>query len=283
MGSWLEEARDLLGDLTPLRVLSSRGSSVARACRWHHGGAARTIFVKHDERAPDDLFALEARGLDWLRGSALVIPEVLGVGRRFLALTWLEPCAPSPRAEQALGAGLAELHRRGAPTFGWDRDNYLASLVQHNAPARTWPTLWVEQRVAPLVEQAIGCGAGAARWRAAVDTLRDRASALWPQEPPARLHGDLWSGNVVFTDLGPALVDPAVYGGHREMDLAMLALFGGLSDHTSAAYREAYPLQPQWRERIPLAQLVPLLVHAVLFGGGYIGQVDSILRPFVPR
>jgi fructosamine-3-kinase len=206
------------------------------------------------------------------------VPQVLAVGRRFLALEWIEPGPSGPAAQHALGAALATLHRSGAPAFGLGYDNMLATLAQRNGEHASWPAFWVEHRIAPLVDLALARGRGEASWPAAVERLRRRAAELWPDEPPARLHGDLWSGNVLFAARGPTIVDPAVYGGHREIDLAMLALFGGLHEETVAAYQATYPLCPGWRARQPLAQLYPLLAHAVLFGGGYRAQADALLR-----
>ncbi len=172
-------------------------------------------------------------------------------------------------------------HAAGAPAFGHTRDNFIAILPQANAPRAAWADFWIDQRIAPLVERAIAAGRGPARWRADAEALRDRVAGLpGADEPPARLHGDLWSGNVHADGDAPALVDPAVYGGHREVDLAMLALFGGLTDEIAGAYAEAHPLAPGWRERLSLWQLYPLLVHAVLFGGGYGAQADAVLRRF---
>jgi fructosamine-3-kinase len=239
-------------------------------------GDGRVVFVKAHPAPPAGMFAAEAAGLDWLRTGALPLPRVLAVGARWLALEWLaldgSPRSAGPAFEAALGAGLAELHLRGAPSFGLDRDNFLATLPQRNAPADDWPTFYVERRLRPLVEL------GAARGRlpalgGKLDQLAARVDRFGPPEPPARLHGDLWWGNVGAVAGQPVLIDPAVYGGHREIDLAMLALFGGLPGALIAAYDERWPLAAGWRERIALHQLYPLAAHAVLFGGGYGDQV----------
>ena len=292
MAFWHDELTAALG---PLRASTPvTGGDVNSALRGElvdAGGRARQIFVKHNESAPAGMFQAEARGLEWLRGTELHIPQVLAWGASFLALELLTPVPAGSvdrRAQRALGAGLAALHRRGAPTFGLDHDNFIATLPQRNtAPAPgelpdSWAAFWVEARIAPMVERALTMGRGDASWRRAVEHLRAGAAArLWPEEPAARLHGDLWSGNVLFTAAGPALIDPAVYGGHRELDLAMLALFGGLSEATLEGYQHLYPLAPGWRARVPAGQLYPLLVHTVLFGGGYAAQVDTILRRLV--
>lgn len=242
----------------------------------------RVVFVKsHDRTASDPtanesfsgMFAAEAAGLDWLRPSPLRVPGVLAVGETWLALEWIELEGRPDLG--AFGRGLAALHRLSAPSFGLSRPNYLATLVQDNAPEADWPTFYVERRLRPLFRRA-GLGLDAE-----LDYLRDRPELFGPPETPARLHGDLWWGNVGSSGGEPVVLDPAVYGGHREVDLAMLALFGGLPDALIAAYEEMWPLAPGWRERISLHQLYPLAAHACLFGGGYGSQVERALSSYV--
>jgi len=230
----------------------------------------RVVFVKTHAHPPPGMFVAEAAGLDWLRGP-LRVPKVIASGERFLALEWLDLGSKARGFDEALGRGLAALHRIGAPSFGLDRDNFLATLPQDNTPCADGVAFWVEQRLRPLVDRAIAAG-HMPDVRAKLDTLRAARDRFGPDEPPARLHGDLWWGNVVAVDGAPAIVDPAVYGGHREVDLAMLALFGGLPSALVAAYDEAFPLADGWRERMSLWQLYPLAAHACLFGGGYGAQ-----------
>ena len=244
----------------------------------------RTVFVKHHARPPAGMFACEARGLGWLDAAAAIrVPRVLAHGERFLALEWLEPGARARDHDEQLGRGLARLHAAGAPSFGLDHDNFLATLHQDNTPADDGLAFWIDRRLVPTARLAIERGRAPARWLADLDRLRGVLPAVaGPAEPPARLHGDLWSGNLHTTaDGAPALIDPAVYGGHREVDLAMLALFGTVSARTLAAYEEVIPLADGWRDRVPLWQLYPLLVHTVLFGGGYASSVEHALSHFV--
>ena len=235
----------------------------------------RTVFVKRARTAAfEDMFAAEAAGLDWLRAGPLRVPAVLEVARDHLVLEWLEL---GDRPELArLGRGLAELHRLGAPSFGLAHGNYLATLPQDNTAELDWPTFYIERRLRPLCTRA-RLDAGDL-----LDRLRARRDMFGPPEPPARLHGDLWWGNVGALPGGaPVIFDPAVYGGHREIDLAMLELFGDLPDELVAAYHEAYPLGDGWRDRIALHQLYPLAAHACLFGGSYGGRVIATLRRLV--
>ncbi len=250
----------------------------------------RVVFVKTHGSCAPDLFAAEARGLEWLRPGPLRVPAVIGHGPHFLALEWLDlgrtlessgaegrrgridVTARGASFETDLGRGLAHLHQLGAPGFGLDHDNYLATLPQPAVSAPDAITLYVEHRLRPVCARATAAGR-MGPVDAQLDQLRARPDRFGPVEPPARLHGDLWWGNVVATRGAPALVDPAVYGGPREIDLAMLALFGGLPDALIAAYEEVTPLATGWRQRISLWQLYPLAVHAALFGGGYGAQV----------
>jgi fructosamine-3-kinase len=235
----------------------------------------RDVFVKAHVDPPRGLFEAEAAGLEWLRGGPLRVPRVLAIGDSWLALEWLEldRFAAGARDAAALGRGLATLHRLGAPTCGWHRDNFLATLPQDNTPADDWPTFYVERRLRPLCARArLGV-----RVDHQLDALLARRDRFGPPEPPARLHGDLWWGNVASCGGAPVVIDPAVYGGHREIDLAMLALFGDVPDALVAAYGEVWPLADGWRDRVPLYQLYPLAAHACLFGGSYGARVARTL------
>ncbi len=240
----------------------------------------RAVFVKAHAAPPAGMFAAEAAGLAWLGAGPLRLPRVLAVGASWLALEWLPLGAPRSRScHVALGRGLAALHRVGAPSFGFTEDNFLATLPQLNTPAADWPTFYVERRLRPLVERGLALGR-IPDLRPALDALAARPDRFGPAEPPARLHGDLWWGNVGAVDGAPVLIDPAVYGGHREIDLAMLALFGDLPAAVIDAYHEVWPLTDGWRDRLRLHQLYPLAAHAVLFGGGYGDQLSRALAAY---
>jgi fructosamine-3-kinase len=232
----------------------------------------RNVFVKSHEDPPAGMFAAEAAGLRWLADGPLRVPRVIAHADEWLALEWLDlEGRPDP---SALGRGLARLHRLGAPCFGLDTPNFLATLPQDNTAEPEWPAFYVERRLRPLCTRA---KLGVDR---ELDMLREKRQLFGPPEAPARLHGDLWWGNVSSCGGAPVILDPAVYGGHREIDLAMLALFGGLPAELVTAYDEEFPLADGWRERIPLYQLYPLAAHACLFGGGYGAQVKSTLARF---
>jgi fructosamine-3-kinase len=245
----------------------------------------RRAFVKTRPDAPAGEYAAEAAALAWLAEPGTVrVPAAIACSERFLALEWVEPGTLDGAGEQELGRGLAGLHAAGAPAFGSPSGELrIGPLVLDASPADAWPELYAERLVRPLIAAARDRGALSARGAECVGRACDRIEELaGPPEPPARLHGDLWSGNVMAgADGGAWLIDPIAYGGHREVDLAMLRLFGGPSRRVFDAYREAAPLADGHEERVELWQLFPLMVHAVLFGGGYGGSAEAVARRYV--
>jgi fructosamine-3-kinase len=244
----------------------------------------RHVFVKTNRAAPPTLFPREAEGLEWLaEPNALRVPEVLAVSARFLALELVAPGRPARDHDERLGRGLAALHRSGADGFGWPRDNFIGSLPQDNGGEADWATFYVRRRLEPQLARAVERGRASRTMRRGFEKLFARMPELvGPPEPPARLHGDLWGGNLHTADTGePVLIDPAVYGGHREVDLAMMRLFGGFGPRVFAAYEEAWPLADGAEERVALHQLYPLMVHVNLFGGSYAGAVERALARYV--
>jgi len=248
-------------------------------------GDGRRLFAKANARSPRGMFAAEARGLGWLsEAGALRVPRVVAVSApeaaaQFLVLQLVESGRPAPDFDERLGRGLAALHRFGAPGFGLDHDNFVGRLPQSNAAAPTWPAFYRERRLEAQLRRAADGGLASDRMRRGFDRLFAALEDLvGPAEPPARLHGDLWGGNLLCDQAGaPCLIDPAVYGGHREIDLSMMRLFGGFSARVFAAYEEAWPLAEGAAERVALYQLYPLMVHVNMFGGSYVGSVESAL------
>jgi len=248
----------------------------------------RSVFVKASSRAhrsTSAMFDAEARGLAWLgEAGALRVPRVLAVSRAseepaFLALERIDPAPKARDFDDQLGRGLAALHRFGAPSFGLDYDNFIATLPQPNTPCATWAELYWSRRLEPLLRRASDARLVSAAMRRGFADLEPRLEILCgPPEPPARVHGDLWGGNLLADDRGaPCLIDPSVYGGHREVDLAMMRLFGGFGARAFDAYDEAFPLADGHEDRVPLYQLYPLLVHVNLFGSMYVGSVERAL------
>lgn len=279
--TWLSEVEKALGrrasEVTPLS-----GGDINEAYALRLSKSER-VFIKRNAHSPPRMFEAEAEGLEFLRqgvgkDSPLVIPEVHHVAGSFLVLEMLDREHHHDQSE-SLGRGLAQLHRCPASSFGAERPNFIGTLGQWNDPADRWVNFFADRRLRVQLDLP-----GARRLidrecRRRFDLLFERLPGLLlHEEAPARLHGDLWSGNYLASSRGPAIFDPAAYGGHREVDLAMMRLFGGFSERTFAAYQEAFPLAPDFETRLKIYQLYPLLVHVNLFGAGYVGAVQDTLR-----
>lgn len=243
----------------------------------------RTVFAKTHPSPPVGFFGREAFDLDWLAdAAALPVPEVLAVSDgdpAFLVLSWVEPGTARRSTESAFGAGLADLHRAATGRFGRADRRTTGSLALPNEPADTWAEFYAECRLRPLTRIARDRNSLA---RATLKQIEGLAARLeqygGADEPPARLHGDLWAGNrLIDADGASWLIDPASHGGHREFDLAMMRLFGGFGDDSFAAYDDVFPLSDGWADRIPLHQLAPLMVHAIKFGSSYPAAVGRAL------
>ena len=259
------------------------GGDICLATRVRLTGG-RSVFVKSKAGAPEGFFATEARDLAWLAEAgegAVPVPKVLAHDAECLVLEWIETAKPSRDAAERFGRALAAMHRSGADRFGAAADGFTGTLVLPNEPMDSWSEFFVARRVEPFLRSAFNRGALEGGDAKAIIQVTDRLDELsGPPEKPARLHGDLWSGNIVWaTDGQPRLVDPAAYGGHREQDLAMLTLFGAPQlDRILGAYDDAFPLADGWRDRLPIYQLHPLLVHATIFGGGYGARAGAAAR-----
>jgi fructosamine-3-kinase len=278
----------------------------------------RPAFVKTRADAGPGEYAAEAAGLRWLaEPGALRTPQVIEIGENYLALEWIEPGRLNVTGVEELGRGLAATHAASAAGFGDPHlgdagtagskssppggageegsaadpgpggsgaaaPSQFGSLRLPNEPAVDWPSFYAERRLRPLAAIARHRGALPDAGVRAVERVCERIAELaGPPEPPARLHGDLWGGNVMADREGrPWLIDPSAYGGHREVDLAMLRLFGAPSERVFDAYAEVTPLAEGWEQRVQLWQLAPLLVHAVLFGGSYPAAAERVARHY---
>ena len=258
------------------------GGDVNDAYRIELEGA-RIVFAKTHPDPPDDFFTTEAHSLAWLReANAVGIPRTLAYSDgepAFLALQWIEQGQPSADADADFGRSLALLHRAGAPTFGREDKRTTGSRRLPNQPCDTWPDFFVTQRLEPLIKLAADADALPGKALRDIERVADRIDILaGPREPAARLHGDLWGGNRMVDLEGRSwLIDPAAHGGHREYDLAMMRLFGGFGESCFSAYDELFPVMDGWTKRLPLHQLPPLIVHAIKFGGHYVGRVEQAL------
>lgn len=228
----------------------------------------------------------EAAGLQWLGEASECVPRVVAVDpqRNELQTEYIEAVPPSPEAACRAGVELARIHAAGAPAFGappagWEGPNYIGTQQQDCTPTDDWGEFYTRQRVEPFVHAAVQAGtldddelAGVLR---ACEAIR---GAHWSLKP-ARIHGDLWTGNLLFGSEGPAFIDPAAHGGHPQTDLAMLDLFGAPHfDEIVAGYHEVAPLPKNWREFIPMHQLHPLAVHTLTHGSAYAGPLQRAAR-----
>ncbi|RIV27595.1 ketosamine-3-kinase [Fibrisoma montanum] len=245
------------------------------------------FFVKWNQTPESNtMFEVEARGLNLLRKTdALFIPQVIGYGQQldkaYLILEFIESGQLRKNYWESLGQSLALLHSHTQPKFGLAFDNYIGSLPQSNTPTANGFDFFFDQRLLPQAGMALYKGLLPKEVYDALHRLRERLPDLLPSERPALLHGDLWSGNVLVTEDGqPALIDPAVYYGFREADLAFTKLFGGFDQRFYDAYDEAFPLEDGFDDRVPIYNLYPLLVHTNLFGSGYVSGVERILKQF---
>jgi fructosamine-3-kinase len=296
--------RALTAQITDMRPVAGGELNDAYALRLCDG---RSLFLKTSPQAHPGSFVAEAAGLGWIADAVggPLVPEVQAVidsgDPRMLILSWVPAGPLRSEGAERLGRELAALHRAGAPAHGAppppppsvttpsgradERAMFVGPirLPTNSDPAISWAEVYANLRVLPVARLAADRGALPAGAMRTLELLCERLPALGgPIEPPSRLHGDLWGGNVIADTSGvPYLIDPAAYGGHREVDLAMLRLFGGPGERCFAAYEETHPLSEGHAERIALWQVFPVLLHAALFGGGYGGRAVQMARGYL--
>lgn len=291
-----------------LVLQTDRISAVEFLLTWHRGEQVRVIattpvyggsintcekitttagdfFVKWNDRASLQTFLYEREGLRALRlTNSFKLPELINIAQTgdtsLFVMEYLTTSEPTEQFWEQFGKSLADLHRTSSATFGYSSDNIIGSLPQKNDRKKNWTEFFIEMRLLPLLTLAEQSGVLGANIIKRFEKLYPLFTDYFPEEPPALLHGDLWSGNFLCHAQTPVLFDPAVYFGHREMELSLMNLFGGFSPRLFEVYHEVFPLFPDWRERIPTYNLYPLLVHCILFGKSYWNPIDQTLRAF---
>ena len=282
------ELTDLLSAQLSVKIL------INHAERVHGGDINETwrietnegpFFLKlNDVRRFPDMFFREREGLEELRQTHIIhVPKPLCHGtaghQAFLVMEHVEKGTAAPDFWENFAASLARLHQQTQPFFELRTTNYIGSIKQYNTPYTSWPVFFAFNRLMPLVKMAYDAHRMEKNMLEKLEALCKRLPELFPDEAPSLLHGDLWSGNFMVNAQGRACIfDPAVYYGHREMDLAMTRLFGGFDTRFYYTYHAIRPLAPGWQQRIGLCQLYPLLVHVNLFGGSYYNDVKEILN-----
>ena len=277
-------------DLDPESAQPVAGGDTATATRYI--GPTGSVLIKTARRSTPGMFPAEASGLQWLAAGGLPTPTVLAVSENALALEWISESTPSKKAAQAFGAALAMLHNTAVESFGepptaadgWQpASGWLGAVPLSYRSYSDWPTFYAQERLLPTAQLAHRRGGLSGRAWAEVNRLGELLSAgaidTGPEQLPTRIHGDLWAGNLLWQSSEVSVIDPAAYGGHPETDLGMLLLFppSCLTD-ILLGYRNRRPLADEWEQRIPLHQILPLLVHAAMFGGSYGSQVEREIQ-----
>ncbi|MEO9533691.1 MAG: fructosamine kinase family protein [Crocinitomicaceae bacterium] len=230
-----------------------------------------------------NMFEKEANGLAILN-ETFKTPNVIQTGShdnwQYLELEFLPEKTKKEDYWTVFAEKLSKTHQKTSKRFGFNENNFMGSLVQVNDTKSTWAEFLIDCRLNPMIEMAVNAGEVNYVEAKIIEKFYNRIVEIYPEEQPALLHGDLWGGNYLSSTEGPVLIDPAVYYGHREMDLAMMQLFGGFDAEVFEVYNELFPLENEWRDRVEYNQLYPLLVHLNLFGRSYWEKVNSILKPF---
>ncbi|WP_018296932.1 fructosamine kinase family protein [Corynebacterium lubricantis] len=241
-----------------------------------------TTFIKKGS-SPQSA-AAEAAGLRWLRQASDRVVQVIGLDElaNTLTLKRLDRARPTAEAAKWTGAELAKIHAAGAPAFGsppedWEGPNFIGKVRQECTPTNRWAVFYTKQRVLPFAEAAAKNGTLSEEGLALVRTACDAIEREDADAEVARIHGDLWSGNLMFSPDGPHFIDPSAHGGHAHTDLAMLSLFGvSHFEELVEGYETVTPLEPDWQERIPIHQLHPLAVHTLTHGSGYARELEKV-------
>jgi len=268
-----------------LSLLPVGGGSINEAVKAETSKGSFFVKWNHSGKYPG-MFEAESKGLRLLaEAGELQIPEIISCATReetaFLVLEFIAPEKPAVNFWDDFGRSLARLHKHTFEKFGLDHGNYIGSLPQSNVQHKTWTEFFIRERLEPQIRLAKNNNRIGRSVVQQFDNLFKHLPEIFPAERPSLLHGDLWNGNYLVNSKGKSvLIDPAVYFGHREMDLAMTRLFGGFDMEFYHSYNAEFPLEKDWKSRTDICNLYPLMVHVNLFGGGYLAQVEEIIKQF---
>ena len=281
----IEEAIRESGDLTSIEMVEGvSGGSINEA--YYVRTKDREYFAKSNSSAPGDFFHAEKNGLELLGRHGVSVPEpilILSQGNResVFLMEWIRSVPSSKEGDRALGSLVASLHQNKENFAGLNQANFIGELDQINEPSTDWVTFFRDQRLGTMQDLARKEGKLSKERDQRLSKLRQRLEAIIGHHPDfSLLHGDLWGGNWLMTDEGPYLIDPAVYYGDREIDIAFTYLFGGYSKAFYDQYQTEFPLEKEFTDRLPIYQLYYLLVHLILFGESYGSAVDRILQKY---
>lgn len=267
------------------KVQHVSGGDINHACKVATTNGV--FFVKWNQFPQSDMFSKEAQGLNLLRSAACIdVPQTLGYGKvegkNYLILEEIEKGRHSLHFWEDFGQKLAKLHQHSSSKHGLNHDNYIGRLPQQNSPKADWITFFIEQRLSPQLSMGRNKGIISRTLVQQFESLYKLLPDLIPEEPPALLHGDLWSGNFMCgTNHRVWLIDPAVYYGHREMELAFTRLFGGYDERFYKSYQEVFPLALGFDNRVNIHNIYPLLVHVNLFGTSYLRAIEGTIKRLV--
>ena len=269
-------------DKTLIEVTPLFGGDINQVYKLRFSDGDSVLKLNNRNRYPA-MFEKEATGLKKIAATGCRAPRVVKTfsegNHQFLILEFIEQERPGAKFWERFGRYLALLHSTQSESFGWEEDNYIGSLEQRNESREKWTDFFIDCRIMPLVEKARQKGLLTQNHSRQFEDLFTRLPQLVPQEAASLIHGDLWSGNLMCgIGMEPVFIDPAAYFGHREMDLAMTLMFGGFDRRFMNSYNEVLPLEPGFEQRVDLHNLYPNLVHLVLFGRSYLGNIERTLR-----
>lgn len=261
-------------DLLDFKILT--GGCINNSCKIIAN--CGSFFLKWNQDAPNRMFETEKRGLELLRQTQTIyIPDVIEWDKNFLLMEFIDESHQTNNFWEEFGFKLSNLHRESTISFGLDYNNFIGSLPQDNTIHSNWLDFFISQRIRPQ----LAIGDFSSNFLSSFDRFFTKIDNLFPNGNSSLLHGDLWSGNFLIYEDSPVLIDPAIYFGFREMDIAMSQLFGGFDNRFYSSYNENYPLDAGWKDRLDICNLYPLLVHVNLFGGSYYDQTKNIINRFI--